>query len=94
MKNPTEEIVLIKTLGLTWYVKWGATVLVLIAVVCRSVDEIPKIYDVAFSWLGTLGWLYVGLQWKDRALIILNSVIGFLLFTSLVRYIVKALALA
>jgi hypothetical protein len=89
LKNPTDEMVLIKTLGLTWYVKWGATVLVLIAVMCRSVDEIPKIYDVAFSWLGTLGWLYVGLQWKDRALIILNSVIGFLLFTSLVRYIVK-----
>jgi len=89
LKNPTEEIVLIKTLGLTWYVKWGATVLVLIAVVCRSVDEIPKIYDVAFSWLGTLGWLYVGLQWKDRALIILNSVIGFVLFTSLVRYTIR-----
>jgi len=89
VKNPTEEIVLIKTLGLTWYVKWGATALVLIAVMCRSVEEIPKIYDVMFSWLGTLGWLYVGLQWKDRALIILNSVIGFLLFTSLMRYIIK-----
>ena len=87
MKKPTDEMVLIKTLGLTWYVKWTATILVLIAVMCRSVDEIPKIYDVAFSWAGTLGWLYVGLQWKDRALIILNSVIGFLLFTALVRYI-------
>jgi len=87
MKKPTDEMVLIKTLGLTWYIKWAATILVLIAVMCRSVDEIPKIYDVAFSWAGTLGWLYVGLQWKDRALIILNSVIGFLLFTALVRYI-------
>jgi len=89
MKNPTEEMVLIKTLGLTWYIKWGATILVLIAVMCRSVDEIPKIYDVVFSWIGTLGWLYVGLQWKDRALIILNSVIGFLLFTALVRWLMK-----
>jgi hypothetical protein len=85
MKKPTDELVLIKTLGLTWYVKWFATVMVLIAVTCRSVDEIPRIYDILFSSVGTLGWLYVSLQWKDRALIILNAVMSFMLIVAFLR---------
>ena len=86
MKKPSEQMVLIKTLGVVWYVKWIATVLVIIAVACRSVDEIPKIYDVAISFVGTILWLWVALQWKDRALIILNSVMVFMLGVSLLRY--------
>ena len=87
MKKLDQEITLIKTTGYVYYIKWIATFLVLIAVACRSVDEIPKIYDVVFSLLGTFGWLYVGLAWKDRALIVLNAVITFMLFTALLRYI-------
>jgi hypothetical protein len=86
MKKLDQEITLIKTTGYVYYIKWIATFLVLIAVACRSVDEIPKIYDVVFSLLGTFGWLYVGLAWKDRALIVLNAVITFMLFTALLRY--------
>jgi len=73
---------------LTWYVKWLACFLVLIAVACRSIDEVPKIYDVIFSLAGTLGWLWVGYMWHDRALVMLNSVLGFLLASSLLRYMV------
>lgn len=86
MKRPNEQMVLIKTLGVVWYVKWFATVLVIIAVACRSVDEIPKIYDVGISFVGTVAWLWVSLQWKDRALIVLNSVMVFMLGVSLLRY--------
>ena len=87
MKKLNDDVTLIKTTGYVYYIKWIATILVLIAVACRSVDEIPKIYDVTFSLLGTFGWLYVGLAWKDRALIMLNAVIVFMLATSLLRYI-------
>lgn len=87
MKKPTDEITLIKTTGWIYYIKWIATIFVLIAVACRSVDEIPKIYDVVFSWIGTGGWLIVGLAWRDRALILLNSIIAFLLFVAILRYI-------
>lgn len=86
MKTLNEDVTLIKTKGYVYYAKWIATFLVLIAVACRSVDEIPKIYDVFFSWIGTGLWLYVSLAWKDRALILLNSVISFMLFVSLLRY--------
>lgn len=87
MKKLNDDITLIKTTGYVYYIKWAATVMVLFAVACRSVEEIPKIYDVVFSLLGTFGWLYVGLAWKDRALIVLNAVIVFMLATSLLRYI-------
>ena len=87
MKKLNEEMVLIKTLGLVWYVKWAATILVLIAVACRSVEEIPRIYDVLFSVCGTGAWLWVSLQWKDRALIVLNSVMAFMLTLSLLRHL-------
>ena len=86
MKTLNEDVTLIKTKGYVYYAKWIATLLVLIAVACRSVEEIPKIYDVFFSWIGTGLWLYVSLAWKDRALILLNSVISFMLFVSLLRY--------
>ena len=87
MKKLNEDITLIKTTGWIYYLKWVATVLVLIAVACRSVEEVPRIYDVVFSWIGTGMWLMVSLAWKDRALILLNAVMSFMLFVSLLRYI-------
>lgn len=74
-----------------WYVKWLATILIIIAVVCRSVDEVPKIIDVAFSLIGTLAWLYVSICWKDRALIILNAIMSFILATAAVRFVMENL---
>lgn len=87
MKKLNDEITLIKTQGLTWWIKWMATVIVIVAVMCRSVEEVPRIYDQAFSLIGTLMWLWVGLQWKDRALTVLNSVLVFVLGVGVLRYI-------
>ena len=87
MKKLSDDVTLIKTTGYVYYLKWVATIFVLLAVACRSVDEIPKIYDVVFSMIGTMGWLIVSLAWKDRALILLNSVITFMLFVAILRYV-------
>jgi hypothetical protein len=89
MKTWHEEIELIKTKGSVWYIKWIATVVVIIAVMCRSVEEVPRIYDQIFSFVGTAMWLWVGLQWKDRALTVLNSVLMFVLGAGLLRSIVQ-----
>jgi hypothetical protein len=43
--------------------------------------------DVWFSFIGTGGWLLVGILWKDRALIMLNAVI----FTVLGQAIIRSL---
>jgi hypothetical protein len=87
MKKLNDKITLIETTGYVYYLKWVATFIVLAAVACRSVDEIPRIYDIIFSWVGTGLWLVVSLAWKDRALILLNAVMSFMLFVALLRYI-------
>ena len=70
----------------TWYVKWISVAFVCVAVLCRSVEEIPKIFDVTFSMVGTAGWLWVGFKWHDRALIILNTILLAMLVSGAFRY--------
>ena len=70
----------------TWYVKWISVAFVCVAVLCRSVEEIPKIFDVTFSIVGTAGWLWVGFKWHDRALIILNTILLAMLVSGAFRY--------
>ena len=72
----------------TWFVKWISVGLICAAVLCRSVEEVPKMYDVIFSAFGTAGWLYVGFSWHDRALIVLNTILLSMLATGLFRYFI------
>ena len=70
----------------TWYVKWISVAFVCVAVLFRSIEEIPKIYDVIFSIFGTAGWLWVGFKWHDRALIVLNTILLSMLVSGAFRY--------
>ena len=71
---------------LSWYIKWISSIIVLIAVTIRA-SGIPELHwvDVALSWVGAMGWFVVGFMWKDRALILLNGVIGVILFSGLLK---------
>ena len=73
---------------LSWYIKWTASAFLLLAVMCRSVEEVPKVYDVILSFAGTSGWAIVGFLWHDRAILSLNVVLTFILGTSMLRYFV------
>jgi len=73
----------------TWYVKWIGVFFVCCAVLCRSVEEVPKIYDIMFSVIGTAAWLWVGIRWHDRALIVLNTILLAMLVSGGARYIVQ-----
>ena len=72
----------------TWYVKWISVFFVCCAVLCRSIEEVPKVYDVFFSVIGTAGWLWVGFKWHDRALIVLNTILLAMLVSGAFRYYV------
>ena len=69
----------------TWYIKWIASVLILIATAARSIGTIPHI-DLWFGLFGTLGWFWVGMLWHDRALILLNSVLVTLISVGLITF--------
>lgn len=65
---------------LDWYVKWGASIILLIAMVIRA-SSLNPFLDTCLSFVGCAGWLYVSIAWKDRALIMLNTVACFILLT-------------
>jgi|TARA_Y100000114_G_scaffold128438_1_gene125489 fatty-acid desaturase len=72
-------------LTIDWYIKWVSSVLLIMAMFARGFEEL-KLLDLVFSTLGCMGWLVVSLIWKDRALIILNSLAVFVLGSGIVRY--------
>jgi len=69
---------------LDWYIKWAASIILLIAMSVRSNPDLT-IYDQSLSLIGCLGWLVVALIWKDRALIILNSTAAIILATGIIN---------
>jgi hypothetical protein len=65
-----------------WYVKWASSVIILFAMVVRASD-LSNTLDSILSFIGCVGWLFVAFVWKDRALIMLNSIAAFILLTGL-----------
>lgn len=70
---------------LDWYVKWAASILILISLAMRSAGPEYRFYDLAFGVVGIALWLWVSMLWKDRALILLNGVSLFMLMTALFK---------
>ena len=55
----------------------------------RVFKKVTPKFDLYFSFVGTIGWLWVGILWHDRALIMLNGALATLLFTGILKaYIV------
>ena len=68
-----------------WYVKWAATVCILVSVVFRQAGVEWRLFDLMAGTLGTLLWMWVSIMWKDRSLIVLNSVMSIMLASALLR---------
>lgn len=68
-----------------WYLKWVASVIVLLSLAMRSAGPEYRIYDLGFGVVGITLWLWVSVIWRDRALVMLNGVSLFMLITALLR---------
>ncbi len=68
-----------------WYVKWASSIILICAISIRSAQISPFI-DLVLSFTGMIGWTYVSLVWKDRALILVNGIAMVLLGTGLLRH--------
>ena len=68
-----------------WYVKWFSSVILICAISIRSA-QINPLLDLILSFTGMVGWTYVSIVWKDRALILLNGIATVLLATGLLRH--------
>ena len=68
-----------------WYVKLASSIILICAISIRSAQVSPFI-DLVLSFIGMIGWTYVSLVWKDRALILVNGIAMVLLGTGLLRH--------
>ena len=77
----------IKRERLAWVIKWVASVFLICGMAVRA-SGVPSmaIYDLLFSLCGVTGWLCVSLIWKDRALIILNTIGFVMLLSGAIKY--------
>ena len=68
-----------------WYLKWVASVIILLSLAFRAAGPEWRIYDLGFGAIGIILWCWVSVIWKDRALIMLNTVSFFMLLTAILR---------
>ena len=71
---------------LSWYIKGASSFTLLSAMMLRGAQILPT-YDLTLSFIGCVGWLYVGILWKDRALVLLNTAASLILGIGLLRVI-------
>ena len=71
---------------LDWYVKWIASCFILTSIAFRAADGY-QLWDLAFGTIGVIGWTWVSIMWRDRALIILNAVSLFMLVVGLLNHV-------
>ena len=70
--------------GPSWYLKWVATLILLIGASFNSLEIIPV--NFYFMLTGTALWFIVGMLWFDRAIITLNAVIFGIYFIGIILH--------
>jgi hypothetical protein len=72
---------------ITWYVKWTVSIIMLTGMALGRGTGNPdlQIYDIAASWIGALGWYWVGYKWGDRAMQLVNGVMLFICTVGLIN---------
>jgi hypothetical protein len=59
-----------------------------VAIRSAGVPEL-MIWDMFLSWIGAVMWAVVGFMWKDRAILLLNGVLGLMLLSGLIAEFFK-----
>ncbi len=75
------------TYTLDWYIKWIASIILVIGVILTSNNIYPL--NLIVHAIGMFGWFIVAVIWNDRALLVINAVSLVLLINGLVSYYVK-----
>jgi len=71
----------------TWWIKWVSSIIILMAMIIRA-SQLSPFYDNVLSLLGCIGWLIVGMRWRDRAIMILNTAAVIILSLGIINTIV------
>lgn len=69
-----------------WYVKWVSMMLAVCGIFLISANLLT--YGQVAYIISSIGWIYVGIQWGDRAIMIGSSIAGTAVAMNLVEKIV------
>ena len=72
-----------------WYVKWLSMILAVLGVFLISASY--TFYGQITYFLSAIGWIYVGMQWGDRAIMIGSAVTGTAVAMNLIENMPKYL---
>jgi len=72
--------------SLEWWIKWVSSALLLIAMGFRATTAYPVV-DLYLSTVGLLGWLIIGILWREVALIVVNGVSVVVLMVGIVHHL-------
>ncbi len=75
------------TYTLDWYIKWIASIILIVGVILTSNNIYPL--NLVVHAIGMFGWFIVAIIWNDRALLVINAVSLVLLINGLVSFYVK-----
>lgn len=67
-----------------WFVKWAAVIMAVIGVFMITAGL--TIYGQIFYVASAIAWIYVGMSWGDRAIMIGSSITGTAVMMDLVKY--------
>ena len=70
---------------ITWYIKWFSSIVMIFGIILTSNNIFPL--NLYISVIGLIGWLVVSLLWKDRSLIVLNTVAVAIYLNGIVQYL-------
>ena len=72
---------------LDWYVKWASMILAVIGVFLISAGF--TVYGQIAYILSSIGWIFVGMSWSDRAIMIGSSISGTAVAMNLVQGLIQ-----
>ena len=74
----TNTVNYLRTQDHIWYIKWGVSIIMLVGMALgRGTGNVDLLlFDTMASWIGAVGWMYVGIRWNDRAIILVNLIMA------------------
>ena len=76
---------LTKEFTLDWWIKWVASIFLIIGMVLTANNIFPL--NLYFSTVGIVGWVIVGMLWRDRSIMILNAIAVSIYFNGIVKHL-------
>lgn len=68
-----------------WFIKWTSSIILIIGMILTAYNIYP--YNLFYHVVGLAGWLLVAILWKDRSLIMLNTVALVIYANGIIAYL-------